>query len=96
MIVLNIFALRSTDPTALTTHPDPIGPENRITFKQNLKWAEMVVCGWGAHGVLNNQGVEALKWIREEGKTPMALKLTKNGQPWHPLYARKDWELFEI
>ena len=90
MVVLNIFALRSTDPKILKYHPDPIGPQNREFFLTELVGCGEVICGWGAHGKILGQGDTALKWIRESGHEPKVWKLTKDGQPWHPLYLKSD------
>ncbi len=44
-----------------------------------------VVCAWGTHGAYMNQGRTVLGWI-EDICEPVALGLTRDGHPRHPLY----------
>jgi hypothetical protein len=83
----NIFAWRSTDPSQLYAIEDPIGPENDSHLALAAKRSQMVVCGWGSHGVrLGGRGaaVEALLW--SAGVDPYALRVNADGSPMHPLY----------
>ena len=93
LLVLNIFAYRATDPAQLKLVSDPVGPDNEKTFKRLLPTVDQVICAWGRHGEIAidgiPQGIRALHWIQSSGKTPMALKLTKNGHPSHPLYLNR-------
>lgn len=49
LLVVNLYALRSTDPATLTTHPDPVGPENLAHVSNALSEAQLIVAAWGAH-----------------------------------------------
>lgn len=84
--VANIFALRSTDPKALYSHPEPIGPANDSSIMIAAENAGIVVCGWGTHGALNNRGNTVAKMLRNAGIIPHYLQLNANGTPKHPLY----------
>lgn len=86
MYVINLFALRSTDPNALYSHNEPIGEENDMHIRMVIKDSDAIICGWGKHGTLNNRGLQVLNLIKEVGKTPLALKINKDGTPAHPLY----------
>lgn len=86
LLVGNIFALRSTDPKALYAEPDPGGPENDRAIMALAAMGETVICGWGAHGELGNRGRRVLSMLQGAGITPQALRMTKSGQPGHPLY----------
>lgn len=86
MVVGNLFALRSTDPAALKTHSAPIGPENDFYLDRIISDADTIVCAWGAHGKFRNRGDAVLRRIKAEGKIAHCLRLTKTGQPEHPLY----------
>jgi hypothetical protein len=93
--VANLFALRSTDPTALYAHADPVGPLNDTTIADAAKRAGRVVCAWGAHGKLMARGAAVLCALWDAGIVPMVLGLTAGlAQPRHPLYMRKDVEPF--
>jgi len=84
--VANLFALRSTDPSALKAHPDPIGPENDSEILEAARAAGMVVCAWGVHGKLGNRSTSVVRMLREAWIPLHVLKLNADGQPAHPLY----------
>lgn len=90
LVVINIFALRSTDPSALYKHPDPVGPKNDEAILKRVCGAGIVVCAWGGHGHLIGRGQEVLSLIRRAGVVPHYLKLNKDGTPKHPLYVGYD------
>lgn len=94
--VVNIFALRATDPRELYKAADPVGPGNDGHILDACRDAKLVVCGWGQHGGLRDRGAEVLKLIRDAGHAPLCLKLTKSGQPTHPLYQPNDAKPFPI
>lgn len=90
VFVANIFALRSTDPRGLYSHPDPVGPDNDAAIIELAGQADLVVCGWGNHGVLNERSRHVLALLRSTGVTPHCLRMTGAGQPGHPLYIGYD------
>lgn len=88
--VANIFAMRSTNPKALYTSDDPVGPENDAAILESVDGAGVVVCAWGTHGNLHQRGEIVLALIRSTGATPNYLKLNNDGTPKHPLYVGYD------
>lgn len=91
LIVVNLFALRSTDPAALIAHPDPIGSQNDDVIRHAVRGASLVVAAWGNHGSLRNRAATVAKTIRDMGIDLVCLDINvKTGQPKHPLYCRSD------
>jgi hypothetical protein len=92
VLVLNLFALRSTDPKALYRHEDPVGPANDDVIAGWLASGEVdrVVAAWGAHGVLNGRAGQVASRLRTSGAEPVCLGVTKDSHPRHPLYVRGD------
>lgn len=95
--VVNLFAWRATSPKdMLSIGPDrdPVGYRNKDAFQNAiLHRCGMVVCAWGAHGGHLNQDETALGWIEENNvydRPVVALGLTKDGFPKHPLYLPSD------
>lgn len=89
LMVVNLFALRSTDPQALYEAEDPIGEENNSYILHAMAESDMVICGWGNHATLGgrfDRAHKVLDIIRTAGRTPLALKLNKDRSPAHPLY----------
>ena len=88
----NLFALRSTDPAALTASEDPIGTENDKRLLNAARAADAIVCAWGNHGEIMNRGRRVERALRDAGLSGRMrhLGLTKRGNPRHPLYLRRD------
>jgi hypothetical protein len=86
LTVLNIFALRSTDPKKLYSDPDPVGPDNDENILAACRRSDLVVCAWGVHGKFMGRGEKVLKLVKKFD--PTYLKLTKDGIPSHPLYLK--------
>lgn len=85
--VVNIFALRSTDPKALYEVTDPVGPENLDAICDATNDCAIAICAWGTHGGFLGVGSTVKKLIHffSPGKAHY-LKLNSDGSPAHPLY----------
>lgn len=86
LVVSNIFALRSTDPSALYGHPDPVGRDNDAWIRQSSTTCAITVCAWGAHGKHLRRSSEVAAMLSQSGVPLYALAWTADGEPRHPLY----------
>lgn len=84
LVVVNIFALRSTDPKALYTHHEPVGPSNDWHILDLAEDADLVVCAWGNHG--GERAAFVKKMLTHSGCELHCLGINKTGEPVHPLY----------
>ena len=73
---------------------DPVGPENADHVRRAVAQAEgPVVCAWGVLGGHMDQDRAMLRWLSEVGVGPLALALTKDEFPKHPLYVKYEADL---
>lgn len=86
IVVVNLFALRSTDPSALLHHDDPVGPVNDLFIWHHAVGAPRVIAAWGAAGVQRGRGERVAGMLRERGVDVQCFGTTSTGQPRHPLY----------
>ncbi len=92
MEVVNLFALRSTDPKALVRHPDPVGPDNHKAITDAIKRSDMVVAAWGAFQIKHSRpSIDTYCFNLD--KPLWCLGKTKAGHPRHPLYVPAVTEL---
>lgn len=84
--VVNLFALRATDPCRLESTPNPIGLHNNTWILNHARAAQDVICAWGTRGMLFNRGIDVERLLKNAGVRLSALRITKNGEPAHPLY----------
>ncbi|MEO8632426.1 MAG: DUF1643 domain-containing protein, partial [Chloroflexota bacterium] len=54
--IVNVFALRATDPRELRRLRDPVGPRNDSYVLDAAERAASVVIAWGAHGAFRSRG----------------------------------------
>jgi hypothetical protein len=81
--VVNLFALRATDPRELRSHADPVGACNDQTIEAHT--CGRVVVAWGAHGKFAGRAMAVSRALLVTGVTPLCLGVTKDGHPKHPL-----------
>lgn len=84
-VIVNLFALRSTNPRVLLHHPDPVGQHNDRFIRQAVRMGR-VVAAWGAAGVQHGRGAGVTKTLCGRGVPLSCLGMTSTGQPRHPLY----------
>ena len=85
--VVNLFALRATDPAELKSAGDPVGAESDSAILDAVRSSEFTVAAWGAKGVLCGRDEAVLQLL--EGHPIWCLGTTKMGHPRHPLPVRK-------
>jgi hypothetical protein len=97
LVVLNLYAYRATDPKALLTCADPVGPGNddmlRAHMRSSVGVARPVVAAWGT-----NARVDRVKQVLDLCPEVdwRCLGTTKDGHPRHPLYVRGDQPLVPL
>ena len=84
--VANIFAWRDTDPKAMRSAADPVGPANDASILESCGWADRIICAWGTHGSHLRRGAAVERLLRKTGRKLYTLGLSKEGHPKHPLY----------
>jgi len=92
VVVVNLFALRSTDPSALYGHPDPVGPANDASIVDECSKAGMVIAAWGTHGKHLGRAEAVLALLAAAGVKLHALAVNADGSPKHPLYIANNAE----
>lgn len=98
LIVVNLFALRATDPKELAIHPDPFGPDNNLYLARALSSEpSVVIAAWGAHRFAATQAaavsLSVATQLGHQGLRLKCLGTTKDGYPKHPLYLAKNTPL---
>lgn len=93
IVVVNLYALRSTSPRALWSHADPVGPINDHYIRAAVRDSEGVVCAWGANA--KPERVAAVVELLRGVGGLYCLGTTKDGAPRHPLYVPGDTRLVD-
>jgi len=92
LYVVNLFALRATNPKDLLTAPFVVGVKNEKWIRRMSSLAHLVVCAWGNGAIVDklqkrlDHTWKPLSWIN---KPLHYLELSNDGTPKHPLYLPK-------
>lgn len=94
LTVVNLYALRATDPRELTKHDNPIGPLNDLRIAEQVYKHRygLIVAAWGAHPFAKDRAKEVIG----QYNSFLCLGQTKDGSPRHPLYIKGDQPLVEL
>ncbi len=101
LLIINLFARISSNPTLLKKISDPVGSMNNIEilsrlncWERNQNWDLWL--GWGSKGCIGNRNKYIINILRssskrrikkfDKAKGPLVIGLTKKGNPMHPLY----------
>ncbi|MCX4462418.1 DUF1643 domain-containing protein [Streptomyces sp. NBC_01728] len=88
LVLANLFAVRCTNPYALTGMPDTVGQHNDDMLQLLAEAARDITLGWGTWGALQ-RAAAVEKALTGHGARLWALGTTKDGYPRHPLYLAK-------
>lgn len=89
LAVVNVFALRATDPKRLVDHPDPVGPLCDEYLEDFMRSSGCVVAAWGASWPAAQVARVAAVSALAVKHRAVCLGATASGQPRHPLYLSK-------
>lgn len=83
--VVNLFAFRATKPVDLRRAGYQAGPDNDQHIADVVRAAGAVCLAWGANATGLERPQIVLPLIRAQGVEPQCLRITRGGQPEHPL-----------
>lgn len=86
--VVNLFALRATDPAELARADDPVGPRNDDVIEAAIGRCDIAICAWGAHPMASDRARNVHSLLRCRRPAVFCLGKTKSGAPKHPLYIK--------
>ena len=86
LVIANLFAYRSTDPSELYKVSDPVGSDNDKYLRKLGGEASETVCAWSDDGGYLDRDLAVLPLLRK----PKCLTMLKSGRPGHPLYKNKE------
>lgn len=93
--VVNLYALRATDPDEIWRDDAPVGPENDAYILDAAGRARIIVAAWGAQPKSFGRAAYVGRMLVERRYFLWALRFTKDGHPEHPLYLPGGAELLQ-
>ncbi len=85
MSIINLYALRATNPKELYKVKYPIGMENDNAISGECENADMIICGWGQEKIVKSYNFDKMKKYFKN-KHVCCLGTNKDDSPKHPLY----------
>jgi hypothetical protein len=92
---VNLYDFRATSPRDLFAARRPCSSANDAAIVAAASSADLTVAAWGAHAK-PSRAAAVLELLERERMDVHALALTKDGQPRHPLYLRRDRRPFPL
>lgn len=88
--VVNIFAIRGTDPKIIRQVPDPVGPGNDAAILAAMRDPRCgaIVAAWGNHGKFAGRADQVWQMLNA-GLKSCCFRVSGQGEPEHPLYQRE-------
>ncbi len=88
LVVVNLFAYRSTDRSILRklARDVAIGPQNDAQILAGLTGCRRVIAGWGNDGTIHARHGEVVRMLDAANIQLHALRISRDGHPGHPLY----------
>lgn len=91
VLMVNLFAYRTTYRPTLMLQPAPVGADNNRWIRMAVEQSAEVLCAWGADGGYMRRDREVYQLLLQfSGKPVTCFGRTKAGFPKHPLYLKKD------
>lgn len=93
MVIINLFAIRGTDPKIVSRVQDPVGPLNNYHIRKAVEGCRSVICAWGCGGHMKGElrkrpaaVLDCLEeWLRYGTTKIECLGYSADGSPRHPL-----------
>lgn len=87
VVVVNLFGLRSTQPSELlkVSLAERIGPENDEWILSAHATSDRTVAAWGDHRAIGQRDRDVMRLL---GAELYCIAMTKRGRPRHPLYLK--------
>ena len=82
--MVNIFSYKTTYPRELKSSINPIGKETDRWIKKIYDMSDICIAAWGNNGQFLNRSY----FIKKMLPKIHCLKITKSGEPSHPLYLK--------
>ena len=93
LVVLNIFAIKGSDPSVIKEYDDPIGKYNDYYINYYCKKSKMIIVAWGNHGSYNNRSNDVKNILKRNKKGVYCIDINNSGEPKHPLYTKNNSKL---
>lgn len=91
IVIGNQYGLRSRDPKALDTHPDPVGPENDVYLAALAQQAFItdvpLIVAWGGSKWAKRRADAVMQIFAREGAITYCFGINSDGSPLHPCFA---------
>lgn len=87
--VVNLFALRATDPKVMLQHKEPIGASNDEAITRAAQRAGRILAAWGKHGEHRGRAAFVESMVRSLSREVYCLGVNGDNSPRHPLYVKQ-------